>query len=370
MGDVGTRSRFSYKIMALSLLSLILATTNSRANLPNDFLYYGYYGDRLISQSGKINRDITLLQMKQRAQTNPWVIVGGDAILIARYPKLENKPLYLFDQLSAELQNLRTNVMINFSEYGFAQFNYQVNSDLLLDGFVTLGNLDRSPLFLTVGKQYIPYGDFNKYEAEVNPLNKTIFRIDKPAVTAGIFTGDYLLRASFVDNDEYNNNAVAFSAEKRFKIKQDHWRISAGYISNITDMTRPLRTLDISHNQVSAFDTFAIYNHKQYSLRVEITQALKNFTYTHNLGAYNIDGQYQTTLFNRRTKFSLAVSGLYNQGQIKNDPAFDKLGLFTHQFVLSIKHRLHPQVSLGFSALLGKQRTYQQQAILDLVIKV
>lgn len=339
-------------------------------SLPNDTLHFGQYGGRLISQSGKIDRDLTLLSMKQRAGFNPWFIIGGDTIFITRYPKLENKPLYLFDQLSGELQNLRLNGMVNFSDFGFAQINYQINGDLILDGFATLGNLDKSPFFLTVGKQYIPYGDFNKFEAEVNPLNKTIFRIDQQAATLSYYDKVTLLRTSLIKNKDYGDQAFALSAERHFKHNDTNFRISSGFFSNLNNMTKPLRALDISHQQVPAFDVYTIITHHPYRMRVEITQALKSFTYTQKLGAYNIDSQYQTTLYQRPLKFSFAVSGLYNIGHLKQDPAFDKLGLFTHQFVFSVKHRLHKQVFMGLSMLIGKQRSYQSQGVLDLVIKV
>jgi hypothetical protein len=335
-----------------------------------DFIYYGDYGGRFISESGKINRSLTLLKMRQRADFYPLFIVGGDSILVARAPQLANKPIYLFDQVSAELQNLRFNGLMNLSGWAFAQINYQINSDLILDAFVTLGNLNKSPLFLTLGKQYIPYGDFNKFEAEVNPLNKTLFRIDQPAVIGAIYYPELLFQTGFFTNDKTNTPSVMAAIEKQFNYQGANLRLNSGFVSNINNMTKPFTVLATSNKTLPAMDIFLIGTKRPIAMRLEWTQALRKVDSLGKIGAYNVDFSYQTILFDRVTKLSIAKSGLLNGKNVVRSLAFDQLSLFSKQYVASFKHRLNRRIGVGFSVILGKKKGYKTQAVADIVIKI
>ncbi len=172
------------------VLVALLVSVSSHAEL----LGYGEYAGYLISETGRVNRDLNLLLIRREEDFPPF-LVGGDLVTFIRYPKRLHKPLYLFNELSAELQNLRLNGLVNFSSSLFAQVNYQINEKRLLDAFMTLGNLKKSPVYLTIGRQYLSYGDFNKFDVEPNPLTKSLFRIIEPAASIGYYHHGWLLKS-------------------------------------------------------------------------------------------------------------------------------------------------------------------------------
>lgn len=330
------------------------------------WFYYGDYGGRRISESGKINRDLRLLQMKSASPFMPFIIVGGDFITIVRYPKRDNKPLYLFDDLSAELENLRVNALININRYLFFESNYQVNSDLVLDAFFTFGNLNESPIYVTAGKQYLPYGDFNHYDVEANPLTKTIFRLNQNAITFGLKFND--LHIKLIAGLEHSR--IAGAIEKTSHLQKTTLTQGVGLINNIVDGTRALRALrPVAKGHVSAIDYYAIYHIRPMQFRFEVDSALNRLENIKHFTAYDLEGQYRFSLLNRPSKFILSTSGLLNANQLNQNPHFNALGIFTRQYVVSFKHQLIKHVTMGMAAIYGKRINYEKQIVVNLVVK-
>ncbi len=347
----------------LLLLSLLVLVTLAHASP----IYFGDWGGYRISESGKINRDVRLLQMKSRSETSPFLILGGDFITIARYPKRDKSPLYLFDDLSTELENLRINALVNLHPWLFFETNYQINNNFFLDYFFTFGNLKESPIYLTVGKQYLPYGDFNKYDVEANPLTKTVFRVNQMAATFGLKFPHHHVK--LIAAPEHARFGLAY--ENKMDLKNIKLTQGVGYISNIVDGTRALRSLrPREQNNAQAVDYYAIWDFKKVQLRMELDSALDKVEDIKHLSAYDLEAQYRFHFFHRASKFILSTSGLFNANRLNHNASFRDLGIFTRQYVVSIKHRLHRNVTLGLAAILGKKLKYEKQAVINLVVKV
>lgn len=328
---------------------------------------YGEWGGRLIAESGKINRDVVLLKQKQDAKTLPFMILAGEFKGIGRWPKLSNKPLYLFDELSLEARNFRVNTLLNFNEDLFFQINYQFDTPLVLDAFLTWGNFDKSPFYLTVGLQYLPYGDFSKFDVEVNSLNKTFFRIDQFGSTLGYKRG--LNHLQLIAAPAPQRLGIAYEHTKTIY----HGKLTHGlaYLDNIVDGNIVLQSLTNGYNsKLPAADYYAFYVREQYQFHLELTSALKPIQGIHPLLAYNIEAQYRFVLLHRQTKLIVSTSGLSDDNKLKLVPNFNQRGIFSRQYVLSLKRRLFPHMSLGLAGILGKKREYEKQFALNLIVKV
>lgn len=336
-------------------------------------VYFGDYGGRLISESGKIDRDITLLKMRQNAGYYPWLILGGDTVFRVSEPKLPGKPFYILDEMSAELQNLRVYFVNNLGPWAYTEVNYQVNTHSLLDAYLTLGNLDYSPLFATIGQQYVPTGNYNKYEVDANPLNKSIFRINQQAITVSSLNKNHTYRAYFVKNNDYNEFGFGASYGYKTHFKSTKLEMGIGFLNNANNMSRALMALDpASGHNLPMFDIFSIAHHGPYDFRAEWTQLLKPTEYSGRLATYDLEAQYKFQLWKKRTKLIFAYGGMLNYGNLIQNQSFASLGLFKRQYVLSIKRNLKPKLNLGLSAIFGNElnNKLRHQFVLTLVYKV
>lgn len=320
------------------------------------------YDNRLISETGRVNRDITLLSMKENNEL-PLIIVGGDLITFARYPKRLNKPLYLFNEISAELQNFRFNLMVNPTDDVFFAMNYQVNEKQLLDAFVTIGNLNKSPFYLTVGRQYLSYGDFNKYDVEPNPLTKSMFRIIEEAVGVGYKKGpSHIKIMATKDTGRYG-----LAYEHRFGQRRHDVIIGTGYITHVKNSNKALTRLVVDKN-TQAMSTYVMINRDKHSLRAELSNAIGKIEGINNVSAYDLEWLYRFTFRNKPTKFILSTSGVFPR-ELKHNEDFRSLGLFTRQYVLSVKHQIFPHTTIGGALILGVNESVHRQAAMNLVVK-
>lgn len=144
-------------ILILSTTSA-LSTPNVTQELNNESSVYCSpllklhgYGNRYISESGRVNRDLNLLKIREREENTPCMIIGGDTVFLVRSTRLPGRPYFLLKEMSPQLQNLRLNIVNNFSPWIFTSVNYQINTEAILDAFVTIGDLERSPFFVTIG---------------------------------------------------------------------------------------------------------------------------------------------------------------------------------------------------------------------------
>jgi hypothetical protein len=333
----------------------------------NQCFYSGEWGGRLIAESGKINRDLTLLLMKEEADNLPFMILGGEFKGVSRWPKLYNTPLYLFDELSLEVRNFRVTTLFNLSEDMFFEVNYQFDNPLVLDAFLTIGNFKKSPFYWTVGQIYLPFGDFTKFDVEVNPLNKTIFRINQMGSTFGYYKGGHHFQ--LIAAPEKTRLGLAYSYTKPFL--QGELKQGLSYLSNIVDGNKALRSLrPRKTTSVGALDYYAFYTLLPFQFHFELTSSLKPIEDVNPLVAYNIEGLYRFMLFERPAKFILSTSGLRDANKLNLNPHFSALGIFTRQYVASLKRVMLPHVTIGLAGIYGKKRVYEKQIALNLIVKV
>ncbi len=123
---------------------------------------------------------------------------------------------------------------------------YGEDTDLGIEqGFVTYGNFDKTPIYLTMGYQYIPFGSFTT-SFITNTLVRDVSRTQTPAATAGyVFTKDqlnfnmsaFLFDGSVQTSDESRLDEFGVNAqirnEKLGPQKDIAFTVGASVINNI-----------------------------------------------------------------------------------------------------------------------------------------
>lgn len=138
--------------------------------------------------------------------------------------------------------------------------NFNVNSDglrladegLFVDeAYITIGNLERSPFFLRAGRQYVPFGDYERYTI-TDSFTKLLSMTSATALQAGyvadmgpgIFSSSvYAFRGLSQDNathDATDGKIRVRNWGAHVAFAQDHedyqFNLTAGYLHNMADV--------------------------------------------------------------------------------------------------------------------------------------
>ena len=198
---------------------------------------------------------------------------------------------------------------------------------LIIDeGTITLGNTEKLPLYLTVGKMYVPFGSFESNMVS-DPLTLEIGETGDSAAQVGfeengfygsvyVFNGD-INEAG--EDDEINN----FGVNLGFVMENDTMALDIGvdWINNIGDTDgigdfladRGVANPEEIDDYVSGLSLHAVFSTGPFTLIGEYVTALDDFEQTEvdfkgrgaEPEAYNLEAAFTTELFNRETTFAL-----------------------------------------------------------------
>jgi len=120
-----------------------------------------------------------------------------------------------------------------------------LNSRIYVDqGYITLGNLNQSDIYASIGQMYLPFGQFNGFMVN-SPLTASMFTtIDRPVLLGFSHSNDttefdvevFAYQGDTVRN--INSSAInAWGANADYIISKTRWNadLGMGYISNIAD---------------------------------------------------------------------------------------------------------------------------------------
>lgn len=135
------------------------------------------------------------------------------------------------------------------------------NSRIFLDrGFITWGNLDRNPLYFTVGQFWAPFGVYNK--PMVTPpltslMSKTKIRSALMGYADhGLYAQTYLYRGNTVTGTNSTDNQGGLDAGYRGRYKKIVWDVGSEYITNIADSDGMQKVTGGSCSSGAAFGGF------------------------------------------------------------------------------------------------------------------
>ncbi len=223
-----------------------------------------------------------------------------------------------------------------------AQINEWVNGHLLLlyedddtedftvdEGIITIGNTEKFPLYLSAGKMYVPFGNFESNMIQ-DPLTLELGETRESAVQVGFeaagfygsvyaFNGDV---GETNDNDKVDN----YGANLGFAFEQEQFNvdIGVGYINNITDadtMTDALDDFggkDFTEDYVSGFASHLIINMGPFQLIGEYVGAVEEYTAGEmdiksvRPESWNIETAFTQEILGKETTFALAYQGTHD----------------------------------------------------------
>ena len=192
--------------------------------------------------------------------------------------------------------------------------------------WIAVGDLDRAPLYLAIGRKTVNFGDFATYAPFTHshsghyfwaqtkdPLIELGYVTDRTELALSLLPAHRGLRViSSPDNDgDYENFAV--SGSHRLNLQNGmRLKLGAGYLrGTIYDSAIAYHPPDTGSNRVwnGAFNANATLSGARFDLMGEFTQTANAWPATgHKVSATTIQGRYRAHLFGKPAVYSLSAS--------------------------------------------------------------
>lgn len=228
------------------------------------------------------------------------------------------------------------------------------------EGTITLGNMDKFPLYLTAGKMYVPFGSFESCMIS-DPLTLELGETNDSAVQIGFEAGGFY-GSAYVFNGDINeagedDDIDTFGANLGYAMENDAMALDVGvdYISNIGDTDglgdhleeRLIAAPEEIDDYVDGLSLHAVFSMGPFTLIGEYLTALDDFEAAEiafdgdgaEPESWNIEAAFATELFSRETTFALGYQG--------TDEAVD-FGLPEELYIGAISMEIFDHTSLAF----------------------
>ena len=336
----------------------------------------------LKTQNNKLNARINRLEQKiseaEETQARDEGAMGGtdsplaqlnDKISLSGLIEVEAASAETFDDtdssdISLATVELSLDAAISEWSSGHILLKYEDGASLDVDeGTITIGNTDQYPLYLTVGKMYVPFGDFTSNMIS-DPLTLELGETNEDALLVGFdregFYGSVYVFNGDVEETGKDDMVRTMGANLGFSYEKEDINLDTGigWISNIGDSDGLTDGLNLGaendmDGQVRGFTAHLIYNHGQYGLITEYLQACKSFNATElafngqgaKPKAWNLELSQTTEIKGRETTFAVAYQG--------TKEAVD-LGLPESRYLGSVSFNLMNYTSLSLEYIRDK----------------
>ncbi|MCX7123810.1 MAG: FlxA-like family protein [Gammaproteobacteria bacterium] len=204
--------------------------------------------------------------------------------------------------------------------------------------FLLFGNLQKNPLFVTVGEIYLPFGIFNGNGPWSNNLDTDAFRISKTnQLTLNFYNKGFYTSFAWFNTAANNSGLHDFTYNISYaKSGTFNYSVGAGYLYDIRNTNSGIgaaypgagvsgntapSTYTISGNRNGAFDLNGSIAYGHYNLNGEYDFTERgasnlNGSNTGPMGAWNIAAGYGTLFWNIPTNFQLGYSATHNMSNI------------------------------------------------------
>lgn len=266
-------------------------------------------GSNLIVNESSVNLDYRLLKQRQAFQHQ--LLAQGFGLpqhpIVELSGKLEGQVMYDntrpgqqktdIDLASAALD---TFIGINPWALGFMNFQYDNspnssdpvrtnNSRIFLrQGFLTLGRLDQSPWYATVGQIFVPFGQYSSYFIS-DPLTQDLGRAKERAVVLGykpqegLYANAYVFKGIQDANKELEGGGTLGFNQKWGDFSVD---ASTGLISNLAESE------GMQANGAGSNVPFSGFGQNEITERLVHSVPGMNVRSTFSYGAYNLFAEY------------------------------------------------------------------------------
>lgn len=185
----------------------------------------------------------------------------------------------------------------NWVEVAAALLYEEDETDLEVDvAFITIANPEVSPVFLTAGQIYVPFG---AYETNLvsDPLNLEIGETRESTLQLGFVAGDFLGSAYIFNGDNKikgENKLGSWGANLGYAFEDEDraWALGVGYISDLGDSDTLQEATN--ENRVAALDEAIEEGIDTTGFSVDPTERIGGWTVNAaaTFGAFNIIGEY------------------------------------------------------------------------------
>lgn len=328
-------------------------------------IHSAYDASDLIVNQSTMNEDLRFLQQRQTLED----MLGGESALpSATRPrvflsgKVETQAFYMTpfqgpESTGIDLTGVELDVLAEASPwaFGFMSIDFDNaplrnpltlgsgnpinNSRLFLQrAFFTIGNLDKSPIYFSMGQMFVPFGDYTTYQLS-NPVTKVEGRINNRAAVLGYYK-DGLYVSGYALNGAANtatgfgaNNIYEFGANGGYKYISPNnnfkSNLGVGFVNNIAEaqgyqlnglgnpnffqgFAQRLNTELLQH-PVGGFNAHLSGVYKSLSMYSELVTALTNFAgqdlqfngHGAAPAAFHIEGDYTFKIYERPSVFEL-----------------------------------------------------------------
>lgn len=225
------------------------------------------------SQQSSMNEDLTILKYKQTLQNTlekggvsldqrPIVEISGGVAGSATQNFTNFSNPQNSGNFSLSTAELDINAMVGKWASGFMTLGYNSStSEIFVSrGFVTIGNLDKSPFYVTAGQIFLPFG---RYFSGLNtaPLTLSLARVKDQGVIVGYAKGNFSMQTYAYPGIDGNTRSTAFhsggvNANYKIVFNPDiNVNLGSGVISNMTD-AQGMRSTGADRPQFPGFTSF------------------------------------------------------------------------------------------------------------------
>ncbi|MCH9643249.1 MAG: LbtU family siderophore porin [Gammaproteobacteria bacterium] len=239
-----------------------------------------YNATDVLSQASSMNEDLTLLQQHQQVDQylrkhgystlRPIVEISGGLegqIYNASGFGVNNETDKGVALSNAELD---LNALVSSWASGFLSFSYSnaptssgdrqpVDTLYLKRGFITIGNLQRFPVYFTIGQTYVPFGKFSSLMIST-PLTQSVARVSDTAAILGIYKNGFYGQVYTYPGDRTTDsdtifNQAGLNAGYERTLRNGKFDMGAGWISNIAD-SQGMQATGLAASNTSQFRGF------------------------------------------------------------------------------------------------------------------
>lgn len=274
-----------------------------------------YDGSDLLINLPSMNEDLRLLQQKQKWEdamkaegkkpfAKPVIELSGDL----EGEVIGNDTYYSHHiDTDIDLTTAEFDVLGQVSPWAtaFVKFAYDndwvpkttriSNSNLFLDrAFITIGNLNKFPVYGSIGQMHVPFGNYANYMIS-DPVTQLMARTTNRAVSLGYYKTGFYAQAFAFKGDTYvrdtNNELNNWGANAGYEFKKDKYSgdFGASFIFNLADSEgmqntnadnifsfQGFRSRQIDH-RVPAFDVHGMFTYNPFQFIGEYLRATRSF---------------------------------------------------------------------------------------------
>ncbi|MCP5535349.1 MAG: LbtU family siderophore porin [Akkermansiaceae bacterium] len=224
--------------------------------------------------------------------------------------------------------------------YTELEFPHQDDKQLR-EASITIGNLKKTPFYLSVGRKTVNFGNMQAYNPTTHTVTNHYYRTDTDDLAAefGYLTKDWHLTFTAIDGNRQLRVAdstsdgsfgnFALSAQRNFNVCDWDISVGAGYLNSTIYDSDAANHPGVSPDPLTmrdrngAYDFWVEAKKDRWSFMAEYTQTERAWPATgRSVQALTLQAAYDTELWSKPTRFSVA----YGRGQQGyEDDAFHEL---------------------------------------------